>query len=653
MFYRVMRMNKNSFSKFFKPSARGRVWWLFSLVIIFTVIVGLASGGQYYNRFSDWLSGKTNKIVTLPKTKELPFRLGLDLQGGTQLVYEADVNNIPEADRMSSLEGVRDVIERRVNAFGVAEPVIQVNKTISGKYRIIAELAGVKDVKEAIKMIGETPLLEFKEQGSGDTSTLTAEEKNQITAFNLQSKTKADKVLASIATSTNVDFEKLAKENNQVTQLNNDANSPTTEDNGDLGWVDATSYPEIASAVKGLSAGSILKKVIDTPSGYIILKLDEKRMKDNPFKDEKNKAQKIEEYKVHRILFPKISESDLASIKGGDWKNTELTGKYLKRATVQFNPNDGSPEVSLEFNPDGAKLFEDITGRNVGKPVAIFLDGYPISAPNVNEKIVGGKAVISGKFTVQESKLLVQRLNTGALPVAISLVSQQTVGASLGQKSIDSSLLAGIIGFILVSLFMILYYRLPGLLSVLSLAVYAMAVLSVFKVMPLWTALVFIALLVLLFILVFKEINVFDGLLSVLLFLVIIIFLFVYALKSVTLTLSGLAGFILSIGMAVDANVLIFERMKEELKLGKPLSAAVDEGFKRAWPSIRDGNVTTILTCFVLMTFGTGLIKGFGTTLFIGVSVSMFSGIVVTRTLLKLIAGKYLEKHPWWLGVKK
>ena len=511
-------MKKQSKGLFSSKKAHLRFTLL--LILIFAVVSFLGSAGNYYNRFSDKLAKSTNNIIVLPHTAEIPFVLGLDLQGGTQLTYEANVSNIPEADRSSALEGTRDVIERRVNSTGVSEPVIQVNRAINGDYRVIVELAGVKDVNEAIKLIGETPLLEFKEA--------------------------------------------------------------------------ATNTPVQVNA-----------------SGTVAV--------------------------------------------GGDtvWKNTELSGKNLKSATLNFNTNDGTPEVALKFDSEGAKMFEDITGRNIGKQIAIVLDGYPISIAGVSEKIPGGQAVISGKFTVSEAKLLVQRLNTGALPVPITLIGQQTVEASLGQQSIDNSFKAGIVGFLLVALFMILYYRFPGLISVLCLGIYVMAVLAIFKVMPLWMTIIFLLALFALFISVFRELKIFDGALSVGLFILVFVFLAYYAHASVTLTLAGITGFILSIGMAVDANILIFERMKEELRSGKPLDIAIDEGFKRAWPSIRDGNTTTILVCFVLMSFGTGLVKGFGATLFLGVAISMLSSIVITSSVMRIFVGKFLAKHPWWLGVKK
>lgn len=511
--------------KFQKLSARKKAWWILGLIVAFTLLVALTVGGNYYNNFSQELSKKTNNVVILPKVGNIPFSLGLDLQGGTHLVYSADVKNIPEADRASALDSARDVIERRVNAFGVAEPMVQVNKSVSGDYQIVADLAGIKDVSQAIKMIGETPTLEFKELAPESAVAITA-------------------------------------------------NGSTT-----------------ASTTVDLGAAR-------------------------------------------------------------NWKDTELTGKYLKRASLQFNQNDGSPEVSLQFDGDGAKLFEDITGRNLGKPVAIFLDGYPISTPTVNDKIPGGSAVISGRFTIEEAKLLVTRLNSGALPVPVTLISQKTVESSLGSQSISDSLRAVLLGLLLVSLFMIFYYRLPGLLSVLSLLVYGLTVLAIFKVLPFWLAFIVIVIMVGLIFYTFNELKIFNGTLA-LLFAIIGILLFVYATKPITLTLSGIAGFILSIGMAVDANILIFARTREELKSGKSVSQAVDAGFKRAWPSIRDGNVSTIITCLILIFFGTSSVQGFGTTLFIGIAVSLFSAIVVTHTLFVVILGDWLEKRTWLLGTRR
>ncbi len=541
---------------FSKMSARSRSWLVFGVVITLTLVASLVVAGDSYNRFSNYLADKSNDVIILPQVKTLPFSLGLDLQGGAHLVYLADMSGIEESDRDEALESARDIIERRVNLFGVSEPVVQANKTADGEYRIIAELAGIKDVQEAIAMIGETPILEFKEQDDAAISEI-----EKLIADNYGESSSIDNGPEATATTT------------------------TT----------TTSTEDIS-----ISEDDLINLGIDSSSG---------------------------------------------------WKSSGLTGKYLKRSTVQFNPNDGSPEVSLEFNPEGAALFEEITARNIGRPVAIFLDGYPISVPNVDEKITGGQASISGNFTIDEAKDLVKRLNSGALPVPISLIAEKTVEASLGSKSISNSLQAGLIGLLLVSIFLIIAYRLPGLLSVFSLAVYGVLVLAIFKALPLWLALFLIILLVALIFYVFDDLKIFHGSLA-LMFGVFGILLFFYALQAITLTVAGIAGFILSLGMAVDANILIFSRVKEELKLGKTVSQAVDEGFKRAWPSIRDGNFSTILTCFILMFFGTSTIQGFGTTLFIGIVISLFSAIVVTKLLLSLVSGPWLDKRPWLFGVK-
>jgi preprotein translocase subunit SecD len=321
--------------------------------------------------------------------------------------------------------------------------------------------------------------------------------------------------------------------------------------------------------------------IVETKFGYhLIHKKDERQIK---------------EYQVQDIFIDKKQEQDYLQ-PNKQWENTKLSGKYLSGASVNFT-RTGSPQVSLQFNSKGGELFEKITRRNVGDKVAIFLDGKVVSAPTVNEAIPGGKAVISGKFTVDEAKQLAQRLNAGALPVPIELISQKTVGPSLGQDSIDNSLRAGVLGLILVALFMIVIYRISGLLAVISLTIYGLLVLALFK------------------------------------------------LFAITLTLGSLAGFVVSVGMAVDANVLIFERLKEELREGKALENAIPQSFRRAWPSIRDGNISTLITCFILMQFTTGVVRGFAITLFIGILISMFSAIIITKNLMDLIPKGWLEKR--------
>ena len=425
----------------------------------------------------DKVISKVNVIspVALPNFVKVPFKLGLDLAGGTRLVYLADVSNIAGQDSESAMSGLRDVIERRVNFFGVSEPVIEVEHSGSD-WRLIVELAGIKDISQAIALIGETPFLEFKEQrDDAETQQILKEQK----------------------------------------------------------------------------AGN------------------ENYLMQDPY-----------------------------------FKATNLSGKYIKSAKVEFNQTTYQPEVSVQFDAEGAKMFEELTTRNVGKMIGIYLDGFQRSSPVVREPISGGSAVISGKFNIDEAKKLVEALNAGALPVPIKLISQDSVGASLGQDSLNKSITAGLIGFLTVVIFMIAFYRFPGVVAVVALVIYSVLVLALFKLVP------------------------------------------------VTLTLAGVAGFILSIGMAVDANILIFERMKEEFRVGKGLGSAINDGFARAWPSIRDSNISTLITTAVLYYFTTSVVKGFALTLSIGVVVSMFSAIFVTRSFLKFLPVNSLEKRPWLMGVK-
>ncbi len=689
-------MADNILQKIFEPSARGKIWRLFALIIIVVFIAGMVDAGSYYNKGADLLAEKTGQSVKLPKVAEVPFHLGLDLLGGTHLVYSANMTEIESGDRTSALEGVRDVIERRVNIFGVSEPLVQT--TISGDdYRIIVELAGIKDVKEAIEMIGETPLLEFKEQDSA-TRTLSEDEQKTMDDFNKDAEEMTIDVLAKAVSGG--DFSALAKEFSQDTA--------TKDNGGEFGWITSADDSQVIDIVRDFEVGETTKELIQAENGYEIFKLNDKRQKTNPFdenqvekevkashlllchdeiegctndlsKEEalarmkdiekeakpsnftdlvkenstepgaensggelgwfgrsamvkpfadtvfdnqevgtisyivetqfgyhliyKQDEKEILEYNVSHIFIPTISERDIIGDQL-DWKLTELTGKHLDRASISFNPNDNTPEVSLEFDSEGADLFADVTERNIDKPVAILLDGEIISAPNVNEKISGGRAVISGKFNIVEAKLLVQRLNAGALPVPIDIVNQQTVGATLGQASLEASLKAGLIGLILVAIFMIFFYRLPGVFAVVSLIIYGIVILAIFKLWP------------------------------------------------VTLTLAGMAGVILSIGMAVDANVLIFERLKEELSKGKPGGIAIRDAFDRAWPSIRDGNVSTIITCVILYIFTTSVVRGFAVTLGFGVIISMTTAIYVTKNLLQIFISDKISKNTWLLGYK-
>jgi len=396
---------------------------------------------------------------------KFPFKLGLDLNGGTHLVYQADVSKTPASDIKGAMSSLRQTIETRINIFGVAEPLVQVEEAkIGGEvvHKLIVELPGVTDVEKAVAMIGKTPTLEFK----------------------------------------------LERPEAQALQ---------------------------ASSTTPLSAD---------------------------------------------VLF----------------EDTELTGRFLERASLEFDQN-GNSLVGLTFNSEGKTLFAKITKENIGRVLAIFLDGVPLSTPVIREEIKDGKAQISGSFTPKEAKQLVQDLNYGALPVPINLVGTQTIGPSLGVGAVNASVAAGIWSFIIISAFLIFWYRLPGVVAVIALAIYAALNLAVFKFIP------------------------------------------------VTLTSAGLAGLILSLGMAVDANILIFERMKEELRKGLLLPDAIKEGFSRAWTSIFDSNMSSIITGVILYYFATSsLIRGFALVFVIGVLISMFTAVTVSRTLLRAIGVEKTNK---------
>ncbi|NCF75011.1 MAG: protein translocase subunit SecD [Xanthomonadaceae bacterium] len=567
-------MFRNIFSKLFhqeeKSNKRKYRFIIFAITLV-TIFCFFYIMPNYYDSAIDWLNPKIGQ--NFPHFFKVPFRLGLDLQGGTHLVYEADVSKIKggTSEKSLALEGVRDVIERRVNAFGVSEPIVQTNHS-GDNWRLIVELAGVHNINQAIKMIGETPILEFKEENHEPSRKLTKEEQKEMDEFNSKALKKAEDIITRI--DKGEDFGKLAKEFSE---------DPGSKDQGgELGFAKrGMMVPEFEKAIfEDLKVGEVTKKPIRTQFGYHIIKKEEVRGGPQPDGTDNT------EVRSRHILIRTKSKADFVP-PADPWKNTGLSGKQLVKSQVEFNPNTNEPEVGLVFNEEGKKLFSEITKRNIGKKVAIFLDGMPLSIPVVNEQIRDGSAVISGKFDIKEAKKLSQRLNAGALPVPITLISQNTVGASLGKVSLDKSLKAGMWGFFAIIVFLLVVYRLKGLVASIALIIYAILTLSLFK------------------------------------------------LFGITLTLAGLAGVILSIGMAVDANVLIFERMKEERLLGKTGMRLIDDGFSRAWTSIRDGNISTLLTCLILIWFSTSMVKGFAITLIIGILMSMFSAVVVTMFLLK------------------
>jgi|AntAceMinimDraft_18_1070375.scaffolds.fasta_scaffold07336_2 preprotein translocase subunit SecD len=517
---------------------------------------------------------------SLPGLRHKEFVYGLDLSGGARLIYEADLSNIPAAQKKTALEGARDVIMRRVNGIGVAEPRIFIESGQANPH-LVVELPGVKNLDEALERIGETPVLEFRERTLA--SDITPQQTVALESYNQDAQKRAEDILKQIQ--NGADFATLAQEYSE--------DPGSASQGGDLDWFKkGAMVKEFEEAAFSLQKGEVTSQLVKTQYGYhIIKKIDERS---------------DEEIRASHILIKTRQAEDYLS----PWKNTEINGRYLVDAQVQLDPANNTPQVQLTFNSQGEKLFAQVTERNVQKPLAIFLDGLSIIdtngdgeitdkdlyAPVVQEKIPSGKAVISGNMTLDQAKTIAKRLKSGALPVPIHLISQNQIGPTLGKISLDESLKASLIGFLAIVLFMIIFYRWPGFLASLALIFFAMIMLSLVKMIP------------------------------------------------VTLTLAGIAGAALSVGMAVDANILIFERMREEIKTGKNIIAAIETGFKRAWPSIRDGNATTLLVAVIMFFFGTSFVKGFAVTLSLGVLTSLFSALVVTHTLMLLGAKTKLVK---------
>jgi preprotein translocase subunit SecD len=407
----------------------------------------------------------------ISENSKFKFKYGLDLNGGTSLIYRADVSQLEPNDIDNAMDTLRRTIERRVNIFGVSEPLVQTETGSSfseekDKHRLVVELPGVTNTQEAIDSIGKTPLLEFR---------LMREDIDPI------------------------------KVQEQIAQLEN-----------------------------------------------------------------------LEDIKAYVL---------------STYQPAVLTGGNLARANLVFDPTTRRPLVTLDFDSEGNKIFEQVTGNNIGKQLAIFLDGVIISSPVIQSKISGGSAQINGDFTPEEGRDLVNNLNFGALPVPIELINTQTVGATLGQQTLILGAQALLLSIMFVIVFMIVFYRLPGLIAGISLVTYVFLMLGIFKLIP------------------------------------------------VVLTGAGIAGFVLSLGMAVDANILIFERIKEELDKGRTLIDSIKDGFTNAWSSIRDGNITSIIAAVIMYWFSdVSLVKGFALVFGLGVMLSMFSAMVVSKMLMLAIA---------------
>lgn len=461
--------------------------------------------------------------------RDLRLLLGLDLQGGLQVLLEADVPADQEVNfDARTMEAARVIVENRVNGLGVTEPLVQ----LQGTRRIIVELPGIENPDQAIATLRETGLLEFVKAGR------TPLREGQL-----------------IRTSLDVNPNQVFTTTQTVTPS-------------------VTTTPEVITATPVITSSQPITAA-ESITG--------------------TEAISLTEYAYGGRVFP-----------------TLMTGRHLRDANVSTD-NMGQVVIAFELTEEGAQIFRDYTLKHVGDIVAIVLDKRVLSAPVIKEAITSGKGIISsgqqGGFPLEEARKLAIQMKYGALPVPLKVIENRTVGPTLGQDSVQRSLRAGIIGLIVVLLFMVTYYRVPGALADIALVIYALINVALYKLIP------------------------------------------------VTLTLPAITGFILSTGMAVDANILVFERLKEELRAGKPLRTAMEAGFSRAWSSIRDSNLSTLLTCGILYWFGSNYgastVKGFAITLALGVLVNLFTAIIVTRTFLRFtlrLTGEGLHKKRWLLG---
>ncbi|MEA3304423.1 MAG: protein translocase subunit SecD [Patescibacteria group bacterium] len=496
---------------------------------------------------------------------------GLDLVGGAQLEYSIDLTEVAPEDHLEIVSGIKNVIDNRVNGMGLVEPNVYTAK-VGENFHVFVELPEIEDLNEAIALVGKTVSLQFKEE----KLAYSAEELQEIQAINQRIENKATEALASLDSGSSFDDIQA-----QYSSL------PVSESQQVFFQSD---NPSAAEVLDVLQPGSYTD-LVSSPSEIVIYKLISSEVSQRPVLSsemnsdggESEAVMKEEQlYTVDRIVFPLKP-----NYPQGGFAETELTGKYFRHADVVLD-NIGKPIVQISFDEVGAQLFAEITERNINRPVAIYLDGEMISSPTVQAVISDGVAVITGRFDLTEAKELAMQMNTGAIPAPVKLVSQQKIGASLGNDSWERGILAGFLGFILLCVYMIWYYRFSGLLASLALTLYALIVYAIFKIFGL------------------------------------------------TISLAGIAGFILSIGMAVDANILIFERIKEELREGRSMKESLEIGFSRAWSSIRDSNSSSLITCAILFIFASGMIRGFAVTLAIGIVVSIFTAVTLTRNLLYL-----------------
>jgi SecD/SecF fusion protein len=690
--------------------------------------------------------------LTPDEIKNQHVHLGLDLQGGAQLDYKIDLRKVPLEDQKSIIDGVKEVINKRVNALGVSEPRIVVSEA-AGESHIIVDLAGV-DVDEAKATIGKTIQLEFKERKDqidpnekqkiekqandilqriqgGEDYTIVAQEEElsnpatvtysvvdewkfkdevsealaerlfnmsagtvysgtvesrgeytvgpdgqliELTGINVIKLTETQDAERTITEEKKVNvshvliaYEGAERADESVTRTKEEAlalaeevasrardgeefkvlSDEVNDDASakDLGGVlispagEGQYVPEFESAALAMEEKGEISDPVESSFGYHVIESGTIVGGTTETKTEK-------QIKYETIFFSTIPNQ---------WQDTGLTGEHFVHADVQFDQQLFEPYVSIAFNDEGSNLFAEITDRNIGKPLAIFVGGELISAPTVRTKITGGNAIIEGNFSIDEATTLARDLNTGAIPAPIVLSGQYTIGAELGQDALVKSLWAGVIGLILIAVYMTLYYRLFGLVSVAALGIYA--VILLFLIQSQLNTIVAMIIAVTMFVILMMRIlnskdNGWEKLVTSVLAVFALFFIVFLLANPIVLTLAGVAGVILSIGMAVDANILIFERIKEEIRDGRPLGSAIDIGFDRAWSSIRDSNFSSLITCGILFYFGSSIIQGFAFNLAAGILVSMFTAITITKTFLHLLVGTRFAKSSFLLGAK-
>lgn len=673
------------------------------------------------------------------------LKLGLDLKGGTQLDYVIDLSSVDMADQNQIVEGVKEVIRRRVDGLGVSEPNIYISN-VADEYHIIVELAGISDIDEAKNTVGKTIQLEFKEEntepstdqtqwadseslalynaisGGGDFTELvnakidefgstevifsanelqelanysekvreaidgkragaliypfevdegyTINSDNNILATKgmaviqvtdyaseeikkeIAAEVSARHILVSYdkASSSSSDRSKKEALTRMEEVQNRIAAGETIEalaaeysddpgssaNGGDLGTFGAGQMvPEFEEAAFALEIGGI-SDIVESEYGYHLIEVYDKI-------EGGIETEVVDKYSINKVVF---------STTPDPWaEETVLTGEHFKHADVAFN-EAYQPYVSIAFDDEGGAIFEELTGNNIGKRIAIFVGGNLVSAPTVQAKISGGTAQITGDFTLEEAQGLARDLNTGAIPAPIELSGQYTISATLGAEALNESLYAGLIGLVFLAIYMLLYYRLPGLMANIALTIYATILIFCIKIaLPTSIALLAgLAIFAYIVHLILKNNDSGGEKLITFMLACVVLFFTTFVLSSqITLTLAGIAGVILSIGMAVDANVLIFERTKEELADDKPLSEAIEAGFSRAWDSIRDSNFSSLITCAILFYFGSSIIRGFALNLALGILISMFSAIMLTRSFLRFTESIPALRDRLWL----